>query len=383
MRFAALLAVILLFALSVGVANEPGAEAATSADVQALIDALPAEGGVVELPAGQIDLNEAVEFTHGVTLRGQGRETTFLVGNLEGPLLTRQTNNAIHVVLEDFTVDNTSVSNVGGVGVDFTNVYLSRIDVRIRNVETGILIQSVNGQPSYYNRIVQPDINITRVGIHLGFAANVTQVEGGRIDAANNDPGDAAILIDDATAITITGTAFGAYAKCVQFMDGSAVTVSGAYFENQVTNGIGVSYEGVALDLMLLNPYFALTGAGAKHVSNTSFQKEKLYMMGNLTFDGPGINMGRIGAIRETRRYTMAWTVPPIAPGGAVSTELNLTDVFQNNIIIGTLNRNTGGAAALLPPVVTQPGKVRVVIANYSGSVVNLGPTDITLLVLK
>jgi hypothetical protein len=47
------------------------------------------------------------------------------------------------------------------------------------------------------------------------------------------------------------------------------------------------------------------------------------------------------------------------------------------------MNRDTGGAAGLLSPVVVAPDKVRLVLVNYTENEINLGAVDVTLLAFK
>jgi hypothetical protein len=356
--------------------------------IQEAIDLLP-DGGVVALEAGNYLLDDPVRFSKGVTLRGQGRGTTYLVGDFKGPVLTRRGNEVTNVVLEGFTVDNTCRCNAGGIGVDFTNVSHSRMDIAIRNVETGVFATSLGVAEgeiySNFNSIIKPDILEVSTGIKLlGKETNGWTISSGHIDSDANNPGDAGLYIFHPHALTVSSVSIGAFHKGVVHTDGESITLNSLFFRNDIPGAIGISYEGEALDMLVLNPYFQLTGEGSRDIVNTSFQKEKLYVIGAARVEGnAGIHLGRIGAVRETLRYEVEWEPGPVPPMGATSTVVEAPGVWPNSIVLATMNRDTGGAAGLLSPVVVAPDKVRLVLVNYTENEINLGAVDVTLLAFK
>jgi hypothetical protein len=68
---------------------------------------------------------------------------------------------------------------------------------------------------------------------------------------------------------------------------------------------------------------------------------------------------------------------------GATSTVVEAPGVWPNSIVLATMNRDTGGAAGLLSPVVVAPDKVRLVLVNYTENEINLGAVDVALLAFK
>jgi len=125
---------------AIGFAQEAGDEA----DIQAKINVLGEEGGVVTLDAGTYTINKPVELPNFVTLKGAGRDKTILV--LADGVNDAPVRNVIfdrgallgshHVTITDLTVDGNAEGNPenrrGGVWLEYTHDY--RVEnVRIKN----------------------------------------------------------------------------------------------------------------------------------------------------------------------------------------------------------------------------------------------------------
>jgi len=155
--------------------SDPTASASTNNDtLTAAINAVSADGGYVELPAGTFQF-EGVELASNVRLRGKGRGVTILQSQ-EGAVVIEYTGNGAG--LADLTLDGVllTASSVG--------VYMKAIDntvherVTIKRFATGIYCQGAHG--SYW-----PDLHIEGCTINAKLFGDTDGDDGGDVFTDN------------------------------------------------------------------------------------------------------------------------------------------------------------------------------------------------------
>lgn len=93
--------------------------AATSAGIQAAIDALPSTGGIVYLPAGTYSLTTGITLDTGCWLKGAGTEATILSwASTSGTMITALSETRVRC--SDFRISS-SVAGVSSIGISYSN----------------------------------------------------------------------------------------------------------------------------------------------------------------------------------------------------------------------------------------------------------------------
>ena len=181
------------------------------AGVQAELDALPSEGGVVELPCGIFDEGGAIiEMPSNVILRGAGPCTVV------PPIVARDNHlRQYNLRIESLTIDGALADLY--IGLDWRNVsWATARDVWIMNVDTGVLVYL----DALYNVLDRVWIVAEVDCLEILEIGNETKWLGGKCDGA-----DLGIWVRGANNVTIRDVAVENVETCVRLSAG-AVSVS-------------------------------------------------------------------------------------------------------------------------------------------------------------
>lgn len=157
--------------------------------IQALIDALPPTGGIINLPVGNFSAEPRLNMRDNVILQGQGPGT--IIPPVKGDGEARNYGFG----LRDLIVDG--VSNTG-YGIDWRNVSNGNIrNVITRNCTYGLLLV----YSAFYNVIEGLFANASVCGVEVYGGANQNTFIGGKFSAPKG------INIQSCNGTSLTGVA--------------------------------------------------------------------------------------------------------------------------------------------------------------------------------
>lgn len=169
--------------------------------------------GVVLFSGKDYLIGSKIIHKRGIVWRGEGRVRTRIIGdNLDGPLWgapdpdysVLSEDRVLGGSIDGIQFDNISNSNVGGVGIDLSQIsYVFLNDVAVNRCETGIRINNI----SYGNKITQFGVSGCIDGIQIQNGAREVSVTHGRINSVTNgiivsqgvDSGVNGVRFDDIT----------------------------------------------------------------------------------------------------------------------------------------------------------------------------------------
>jgi len=227
--------------------------------IQAAVDDLDGNGGVVFFPIGTWNLDKTIRFKSSVKFVGQGLGS-HITANLCSALF--DSNDPSHfcqdVAFVDLYISNTVKSNSGGIGIDFTGVNRSRIEnVRISFVETGVKILTAdpNAAVAYYNTIYNTTIINTVTGIDIGDGGGVTNIFGGSIKGEPNSTVTTGIKVASSN-IGIFGVCLENFTTGINVIAGSAL-ICEPRLENDNVGGTGITITSGTSGSVIIAPYFS------------------------------------------------------------------------------------------------------------------------------
>lgn len=164
---------------------------ANALDIQAAIDALGTQGGVVNIPCGQHpNGNLPLRLRTGVILRGEGRGCTIIPPIANSPI------RIYNVGLADVTV-SIALGTTSGYGIDWRNVTLGHIeDVHVSGFAYGLIMTG----PTYYNNIEDLSVAATNTAVEISNGANQNIFNGGKFSAPIG------LAIYNSNGMSFTGT---------------------------------------------------------------------------------------------------------------------------------------------------------------------------------
>lgn len=201
----------------------------------------------ISLSEGAFPLTSAILLGDDMYLKGQGSVATLLTGNLTSALIksSDQTVTKARWIIECLGLSNTSKTNSGGVGIDWTNVVASTIrDVSIWYVETGIKCGASGGGTFGYNSLYDVQIYTTVTAIS---GLSYTRIFGGRINTCT-------------TGVTVNAEN-SIYGLLVEIFTSVGIDVLGSAWDNVIIAptlengggvGIGVRFQALSLNNHLL-----------------------------------------------------------------------------------------------------------------------------------
>ncbi len=350
----------------------------------AIQNALDANGFVL-LEKGKIhQVSTAILMDDSELIIGYGRDTV-IRGNLAtGVIKARNgvSSRSYYLGGRDFTVDNTSRANVGGIGLDMSGVTMGKwFNVGITNVETGVK-QLGGGVPPFevgcfYNEYHACDINGVVNGYDNGTLANENKVFGGRVNDCVTGTID-----DDNSCNSYFGLAIEAFTSAGHSSSPTAPALLIRYIasrlENLPTAGIGILIGATAQDTFIEAPYFTgLTTDIDDSGARTSVLFPRGVTQGYLQFNGGTAiakylkvavvhDVASLGA--ATSRQEGPFTVPGCAIGDTVT--CTLPAAWPNNIIVGL-------------PIINPSDTVYLPMYNTSGSPIDPASGTFVFSVLK
>ncbi len=109
-------------------------------DINALIAALPANGGIVDIPAGTFTINAPLVLRQGLTLRGAGMRATTLICDGGGLIAQGARIDGLRIA------DMSLIGQCMGIGIDMTDVDRSMFErVQVSAFETSVRLVSSIG----------------------------------------------------------------------------------------------------------------------------------------------------------------------------------------------------------------------------------------------
>ncbi len=187
----------------------PGAraviEAAAYPSLQAAIDALPVEGGLVRIPPGTFEIREPLRITKGdVALQGSGTSTHIRNANAEGrPAVTiappdyekKKSSRIWRVALQDLRVTGQEKSGHGIEALGVTEIYLHGVTVSAHGGD-GIRLDNCYEDPRVADCLITYN---KKTGLHIQAGHDIV-VSGNQFEE-NQD----ALRCIDSFNLTMTG----------------------------------------------------------------------------------------------------------------------------------------------------------------------------------
>lgn len=235
--------------------------------LQSAENSLGSRGGIISLSATDYYISSGWKVGTGawgnaIIVQGSGPVTTTIKGNLTSALIQSPNTGAANYrcTFKNFGIDNSNKTNAGGIGIDLTYQYLTKVtNVRFVNIETAIYIA---GPAAYYNEIYGVEIHQCTTGIYLtGTRANENKILFGRMDYVTTG-----INVDKAFNVDIIGVAIEAATTGIILNDSEAKVI-GCLFDT-MTTGISITASGVN-NILIGNTYTSCTTQVSNLGTNT------------------------------------------------------------------------------------------------------------------
>lgn len=165
------------------------------------------------------------------------------------------------IKIKNLTIDNTSRANVGSVGIDLTQVSDAVIeDVRVLNVETGVLVKSI----CYYNKLYNVTCNTVKDGYVTTNGANSNEFYSCRATLCSND---AFVISEGANSVGPNHnmyfncfaeefTRYGFYLNCTTANEVYFNRIWSPRIENAPSSGTGIKVTSTSTGNLVMDPYF-------------------------------------------------------------------------------------------------------------------------------
>lgn len=243
------------------------ATATAGTEINAAIASFGSTKGVVRLGKGTFTLDVQVVLTGGITIRGSGADSTFLVFNPASfsPAITAGTTPISRVDLEDFRVQSTTSG--AGVAIDLGYVNYGKVDrVNIGTTAASPLKGidfSINNNSSrpYYNKVTNCLIVVagaSPIGIDCSNQANSNVFDNIRvqiIDAVTGTP----------VGIKVGGSTRPSHTTLISHLDcESAATMTGIWFTDGAYSALVLDcyFESINIGIQIDSGSRAIRGLG-------------------------------------------------------------------------------------------------------------------------
>ncbi len=231
-----------------------------TAAIQAAIDSLGADGGVVHVPRGTYKITATLKYDSGVTIQGIGANSLIKGASVAAPLFQSKggsTSRRHRFVMRDMGIDNTTTV-AGGIGIDLRNATDSKIDnVFISNVDMGVQFYADAGLGCYYNTLNDVVVSSNNTGFWFGQLANEN-----RLIACRTNVTAAPLILSDGSHNHIISPSFEVFGTYGINVSGAAydTLILSPRLENAPTSGTGIRVNSTAVRTTIIAPqYTSLT----------------------------------------------------------------------------------------------------------------------------
>lgn len=330
-------------------------------------------GHEVYIPEGTWKITASIELDDYQQIRFASRNS-IIKGNLTAPLIRGRagtSDRTYGVQIYSGTLDNTSRSNAGGIGLDFLSMTMAKVfGTQIKNVETAVRNGGASSLGAFYNEFHAVDIITVTTGYSNGTLGNENKVFGGRINDCTTGTSD-----NDNSCNSYFGIAIEVFTTAHRVSNTSASLSTrfyGSRLENAPSSGTAFSIDASAQDTLVDWPYITgvsstgLPSAGSAPAGlRTTVRYSELFSESGTT------------AHKGVKKVTVTRDVASLASGGfrqegpitvtgaAVgdSVKLTLPSAFPNNLMVG-------------PCIVTNTDTVYFLLHNPSGGAVDPASMD-------
>jgi parallel beta-helix repeat protein len=210
----------------------------TQSAINAAVALLPATGGVLNFPPGSYIVTSNIDIPTNTEVRGYAA-TLSVSSAITGGVIRVKGTSALarkkHVVIHGFNIYCNNYATYG-IEADYLDNCKFEDMLILSAIDAGIMISNGHG---WTNRISEIEILYCLRGIHLGWSANSTIIDGCTFNLNKG----AGLYINDCTAVSVTNCDFESNGRTTTgeeyniFVQGArAPHISGSYFEGE---GVG------------------------------------------------------------------------------------------------------------------------------------------------